>query len=103
MPEITLLQKDKQFIITTKNLIDIEQSIELTNHLSIVNQLDKEGLKNIYEDVITNGNVSDKGGAGLGIIDMALKSGNPLICNFIPNNEQTIYFELSITINDITT
>ncbi|MEI6696305.1 MAG: SiaB family protein kinase [Bacteroidota bacterium] len=102
LPEIKLLQKEKQFIITTRNLIGIEQSTELTRHLNIVNQLDKDGLKKIYEEVINNGNVSDKGGAGLGIIDMALKSGNPLNYNFIANNEQSIFFELKIIINDIT-
>ncbi|MFZ4399002.1 MAG: SiaB family protein kinase [Bacteroidales bacterium] len=102
LPEIRLVQKEKQFCITTKNLIGIEQSTELTNHLETVNKLNREGLQKLYEEVINNGNLSEKGGAGLGIIDMALKSGNPLKYSFIPFNKQTIFFELIININDIT-
>ena len=49
-----------------------------------VNRLNKEdstGIKKIYLDTLTNGEISKKGGAGLGIITMAMKSKNKVLLN----------------------
>ncbi len=43
-----------------------------------INNLDKDGLKDLYKEIIKNTTISEKGGAGLGFVDMARKSGQPL-------------------------
>ena len=102
LPQIHLLKNEDSFKIITKNLIAIKQAEILTKHINIVNSLDKDGLKKLYEEIINNGSISDKGGAGLGFVDMAIKSGNQINYKFTNNNTETTFFELTIVINDIT-
>ena len=47
--------------------------------INFVNKLSKGELKELYRKVLTNNQISDKGGAGLGFIDMRRKSGLDLI------------------------
>jgi len=102
LPQIFLIKKQNNFIITTKNLIANNQTELLSKQINLVNSLDKEGLKKMYEEIIDNGNISDKGGAGLGFIDMAVKSGNKIDYKFTEYNDETTFFELTIEINNLT-
>ena len=45
-----------------------------------------------------NGMMSEKGGGGLGMIDIARKSGEKLVYNFTPINEITTFFSLAVKI-----
>lgn len=47
-----------------------------------VNDISREELKELYRTTITNGEFSSKGGAGLGFIEMAKTTGNPLEYTF---------------------
>jgi hypothetical protein len=87
-----------EYIITTGNPINIEKVEGLNRKLEQINGLDKEGLKALYKDIIKNGDLSDKGGAGLGFVDMARKSGQKLEFDFQPINEKISFFSLKTTI-----
>ena len=54
----------------------------LKDKLDRINALDKDGLKDLYKEIIKNTTISDKGGAGLGFVDMARKSGEKLEFEF---------------------
>ena len=60
-----------------KYLLEIMSTMKnvesLKDKITQVNSLDKDGLKSLYKDVIKGGELSSKGGAGLGFIDMARK------------------------------
>jgi hypothetical protein len=43
--------------------------------------------------------ISEKGGAGLGFIDIARKTGNPLEYHFEPIDEKNSFFLLKTSIN----
>lgn len=70
----------------------------LKARLEKVNQLDKAGLKEFYKEVILSGNVSQKGGAGLGIINIAKVTENKLEFSFEDIDEQYTYFTLRIKV-----
>ncbi|MCG8476382.1 MAG: SiaB family protein kinase [Cytophagales bacterium] len=70
----------------------------LAQRLNEVNELDKDGLKKLYKDIIKNSDISEKGGAGLGFVDMARKSGNNLEFGFKPINDELTFFTLRIKI-----
>jgi hypothetical protein len=75
------------------------ESIEyISAKIDQVNALDKEGLKELYKEVIKKGEISEKGGAGLGFIDMARKSGQKLEYSFEPINDEFSFFSLQITV-----
>jgi hypothetical protein len=63
-----------------------------------VNVLDKDGLKMLYKEVLSNEERSDKGGGGLGIIDIARKSRQKLVYDFMDVDDQYSFFSLYIKI-----
>jgi transposase-like protein len=71
----------------------------LERRLVAINGMDKDELKLYYQEVLNNGNVSDKGTAGLGMIDIARKSGNKLEYQFLPVNDTSSFFCLNIKID----
>ena len=70
----------------------------LKGRLQNINELDKDGLKQLYKDIIRNTQISDKGGAGLGFVDMARKSGQPLDFEFIELDNGGAFFCLKCSI-----
>ncbi|QHT67974.1 hypothetical protein GXP67_15655 [Rhodocytophaga rosea] len=90
---------ENEYIITSGNPIGNDKVPGLNNKLQQINGLDKEGLKALYKDIIKNGDLSDKGGAGLGFVDMARKSGQKLEFDFQPINDKVSFFALKTTIS----
>ncbi|HRW62326.1 MAG TPA: SiaB family protein kinase [Bacteroidales bacterium] len=80
------------YYITSGNLIDNKKIENLERQLQKVNSLDKEELKVLYREVLENQEISDKGGAGLGLIEMARKSGQKLEYKFEDFNSQYSLF-----------
>lgn len=91
-------QKD-EYIITSGNPIKNDSVPLLREKLEKINSLDKDGLKNLYKDIIKGTDISDKGGAGLGFVDMARKSGRPLEFDFESLNNGLSFFSLKTTIS----
>lgn len=85
-------RRNKHYYITTGNLIQTRRVGSLREKLETINKLDKNELKKYYKRILRTGGISDKGGAGLGLIDMARKSGNKLLYDFKPINEDFSYF-----------
>jgi len=89
---------EDSYYITTGNTV-LENSIELlTQQLEKINSLEKDELKQYYKKILEEGTFSGKGGAGLGLIDMARKSGNKLSFDFDKINEELSYFYLHTAI-----
>jgi hypothetical protein len=87
-----------KYSIMSGNPVRNENIPNLKNALDRINSLDKDGLKELYKDIIKNTSLSDKGGAGLGFVDMARKSGEKLEWSFIPMNEESSFFCLKVNI-----
>lgn len=86
------------YSIITGNIIKNEKVEELQKSLQLVNSLDKEGLSDLYKRQIKEGRISDKGGAGLGLIDIAKKTGSKLSYQFKTLNDNRSFFILTSTI-----
>ena len=87
------------YIITSGNPIRNELVDSLKERLDKINSLDKDGLKTLYKDIIKNGaGLTNKGGAGLGFVDMARKSGQKLEYGFEPLKEGQSFFSLKTTV-----
>jgi len=89
---------DTQYNIVTGNFISNENIIILQKRLEEINELTKEELKEYYKTVLNNGEMSLKGGGGLGMIDIARKTGEKLDFNFLPINNNYSFFSLKIKI-----
>ncbi len=97
---IFMVSKGKQdYHVTTGNVIENRKIEELTEMLEEINSLDKDGLKDLYKKQMREGRLSEKGGAGLGFIDIARKTGNKLEYHFLPIDETSSFFLLSSSIS----
>lgn len=88
------------YSIYTGNYILNENVSGLKKRIDEINTLTKEELKEYYKQVLNDGEMSLKGGGGLGIIDIARKSGEKLIYDFLPIHGNTSFFILKININN---
>jgi hypothetical protein len=77
-----LSRHDDEYFILAANYISTENIASLKAKLDKINSLDKDGLRDYYKEVLDNGQYSVHGGGGLGIIDIARKSGNKLEYSF---------------------
>jgi hypothetical protein len=66
------------FICNFSNLIDNNYIEKISKNIDYLNTLERPELKALYLETLTNGQISKKGGAGLGIIIMAMKSKNKI-------------------------
>ena len=75
-------KKGNRYLITTGNTI-VNSKVELLKQkLEQVNSLDREEIKELHREILSTGELSAKGGAGLGLIEMARRSGNRLSFDF---------------------
>jgi hypothetical protein len=87
------------YTITTANVIPELDSLYLRERLRQINSLDINEIKRIYVELLDSTEFSDKGGAGLGLLEMAKKTGNRLDYDFEPVDNNHSYFILSKTVD----
>jgi len=90
-----------RYSIMSGNRIKNENIPNLEKALQRINSLDKDGLKELYKEIIKNTSLSDKGGAGLGFVDMARKSGEKLEWAFVPIDGESSFFCLKVNISRV--
>lgn len=82
-PKIFLLRNvGSSHYISSSNLISNAKKADLEAKLNSINTLSSEDLKKVYIAALTNNQISEKGGGGLGLIEMARKSESPLKFDF---------------------
>ena len=91
-------KESSEYSIISGNSIQNENIANLEEKLKLINSLDKEGLKALYKEIISNSELSEKGGAGLGFVDMARKSGHKLEFSFDPIDKDYSFFALKVKI-----
>ncbi|MEX2379917.1 MAG: SiaB family protein kinase [Vicingaceae bacterium] len=97
---IFMVGKDNEgnYSIFTGNYIKNENAQTLREKLDKINSLDKDGLKEYYKEVLNNGMMSEKGGGGLGMIDIARKSGQKLAYDFQKVDDKNSFYSLNIKV-----
>jgi hypothetical protein len=86
------------FLITSGNIIQNSHINSLRDKLEKVNSMSAEELKEYYYSVLNSEGFSEKGGAGLGLIEMVRKSGNKLSYDFDRINDTYSYFNFQINV-----
>ncbi|MDP4222737.1 MAG: SiaB family protein kinase [Bacteroidota bacterium] len=85
--------------ITTGNTIAASHKGNLKERLDLVKSLNTSELKKVYRQILETSEFSKKGGAGLGLFEMAAKTGNKLDYDFVPVDAEYSYFILSKTVD----
>ena len=99
---VIVMSKDKSMCrISTGNFVPVEKTEKLKAQIDYINSFDEAGIKTLYRTTMSNKQFSDKGGAGIGMIDMARKSGNKLNGEFytVKNHPEVMFFSQDVCIN----
>jgi len=98
VPALMIGREESQYIITSGNAMFTDNVEDLTSRIEEINSLDREGLKQLYKRIMKDNVISEKGGAGLGLVDMARKSGKPLSYDFTKIDDELSFFSLKTVI-----
>lgn len=86
---------DTEYSITSGNAIENSKLEKLSSFIDQINTLNKSELDNLYAKQIVEGTLSEKGGAGLGLIDIVRKTGRKLKYQFLHVDKDFSFFILT--------
>lgn len=81
------------------NIIQNEDREILVSYLDRINGMNDLELKELYVDILSNGYLSKKGGAGLGFLTMRIKSENPLTYSIDNLDSERSLFTVEVILN----
>jgi hypothetical protein len=96
---VVVIRKEVEFYkVTTGNFVSSNRIKFLKEKIDKINSLSKDELKDMYKFILNHQKLSAKGGGGLGLVDIARKSGNRLEYEFYNYNGNYYFFNLSISV-----
>lgn len=96
---IILGNKDGGYRVVTGNHVSNEDIPGLRADIEKINSLERSDLRAYYLEKLRAAESSEKGGAGLGLIDIARKSGNKLDYRFDSMTNGYSFFSLIVKID----
>ncbi|MGD9977353.1 MAG: SiaB family protein kinase [Bacteroidales bacterium] len=87
------------FYVITGNLIRNDRMLRLEDRLVQLNNATPNQLKKMFLQQMIEGELNEKGGAGLGLIDIARKSKHKLYYHFVPFDVNRHFFILGVSIS----
>jgi hypothetical protein len=88
--------------IMTGNFVRNDLALSLRERLQKINQSSHEEITELYKYILNHQRISSKGGGGLGLVDIARKTGNKLDYSFKDYNEEFCFFFLNILVGEKT-
>lgn len=91
---------DTGYKIVTGNFVQSENIEKLEEKIKRINRSTHEEIKELYKFILNHQRISAKGGGGLGLVDIARKTGNKLDYAFVKYNDSYSFFYLDILVNE---
>ncbi|HAI76312.1 MAG TPA: hypothetical protein DCM08_08690 [Microscillaceae bacterium] len=96
---LMIKKSEEAYYVITGNYLRTSKIIPLRAKLEKVNQLNKDELKDFYKETLDKQDpVPITGGAGLGIIDIARKSGERIDYSFDTVNSDYSFYSLQVKV-----
>lgn len=101
MGAILLVRDGSFFRVTTGNFVSKDKEEMLRDRIEVLNSMTEAEVKALYRETINNMEFSKKGGAGIGMIDMARKTGNKLKYNFyeVMGKPDLLFFSFDVHVS----
>jgi anti-sigma regulatory factor (Ser/Thr protein kinase) len=98
-PGIVLILREKDAVVVrTGNLILNSEVGDFEERVREVNDLTGSDMRAAYNERLSVAEFSDRGGAGLGLLDMCKKSGRPIHHAVHHVNDEMSFLSISITV-----
>ncbi|OFY63095.1 MAG: hypothetical protein A2V64_09660 [Bacteroidetes bacterium RBG_13_43_22] len=98
---LLVVQKvDSGYKIITGNFVHADNVEKLEEKIKRINRSSHEEIKELYKFILNHQRISAKGGGGLGLVDIARKTGNKLDYSFKEYNNKYSFFYLNILVDE---
>lgn len=88
----------EDYMLHTGNIIFEINKEKLTNKINKINTHNQEEINKLYKRALMHAEISEKGGAGLGLIVMAKSTGQKIKYDFEKINDKFFYFAMQLTL-----
>jgi hypothetical protein len=95
---VVIEREDGMYKVTTGNFINSTKIKFLKEKIDKINSLSKDELKDMYKFILNHQKLSAKGGGGLGLVDIARKTGSKLEYLFHNYDNNYYFFNLIIKV-----
>nr|WP_320120222.1 SiaB family protein kinase [uncultured Marinifilum sp.] len=95
---LILRDEGMQYRISVGNFIKIDGLKLIRDRIDQIKTLSSEETKSLYRIILNNEEFSEKGGGGLGIVDIARKSGNNMEYQFLEYNSDYLFLSIDVII-----
>jgi translation initiation factor 2 beta subunit (eIF-2beta)/eIF-5 len=95
---LVVSRQDARYKISTGNFIGQDKVDVLRNKIDKINSMSRDELKDMYKFILNHQRLSEKGGGGLGLVDIARKTGNQLDYTFEKFDDAYYFFNLDVFI-----
>jgi hypothetical protein len=96
---LVVSRQDDRYKISTGNFIGQDKVDVLRNKIDKINSMSRDELKDMYKFILNHQRLSEKGGGGLGLVDIARKTGNQLDYTFEKFDDAYYFFNLDVFID----
>jgi hypothetical protein len=95
---LVIARENSEYKVITGNFVNSSKIKYLKEKIDKINSLNKDELKDMYKFILNHQKLSAKGGGGLGLVDIARKTGSKLVYSFYNYNDNYYFFNLEIKI-----
>jgi Family of unknown function (DUF6272) len=99
---LVVKKTDDGYKIITGNFVHDDNVERLEEKIRRINRSSHDEIKELYKFILNHQRISPKGGGGLGLVDIARKTGNKLDYSFKKYNESYSFFYLDILVDEET-
>ncbi len=86
--------------IITGNFVKKENIEKLEEKIKRLNKSSQDEIKELYKFILNHQRITNKGGGGLGLVDIARKTGNKFEYKFTDYDNDHSFFYLNILVNN---
>jgi hypothetical protein len=84
------------FLVFSGNIVTAPEAEAIKQRLQHINSLSRDDLQKTYQKQLKEGTVTETGGAGLGLYEVARKSARPIEYGFHPLEDGLLFFEMKV-------
>lgn len=98
---LIIASNDDKYRIVLGNIVEQDDRSSLKTYLGNINNHSGDELKQLYLNILKNGYISQKGGAGLGIVTMRIKSSKDIEYRIydLPSENSFLVMEIELERN----
>ncbi len=96
---VVVKKNESGYLVTTGNFLNTSKIKTLKDKIDKINSLSQNELKDMYKFILNHQKLTAKGGGGLGLVDIARKTGHKIEYSFSEINKDYYFFNLEILVS----